>query len=87
MDTGVLVEYIEPQVELTKILDRHDLRTRHHVRKQVLVKWKDRLNKGFTWKRARTLQKKFLDFAFKVRTLKRVGIHVMTMVILLQGKR
>ena len=62
VDTGVLVEYIEPPIEPhepEKILDHHELRTRHHVRKQVLVKWKDRPDKGSTWENASTIQKRF----------------------------
>ena len=59
VDTGVLVEYIEPPVEPhepEKILDHHELRTRHHVRnKQVLVKWKDRPDEGSTWENASTI--------------------------------
>ena len=45
IDFGILVDYEEPQVlphEPKKVLDTHDLRTRHHVWRQVLVKWKDR---------------------------------------------
>ena len=44
VDTGVLVEYIKPPVEPhepKRILDHHELCTRNHIRKQVLVKWKD----------------------------------------------
>ena len=51
VDTGVLVEYIEPPVEPhepERILDHHELCTRNHICKQVLVKWKDRPNKGST---------------------------------------
>ena len=68
VDTGVLVEYIEPPVEPhepKKILDHHELRTRHHVRKQVLVKWKDRPDKGSTWEYASTLRKRFPQFVFE----------------------
>ena len=45
IDSDVLVEYEEPQVqphEPESVLDTHDLQTRHHIRRQVLVKWKDR---------------------------------------------
>ena len=41
VDSGILVDYDEPQVlphEPKKILDTHDLRTRHHIRQRVLVK-------------------------------------------------
>ena len=52
VDTGVFVEYIELSIERhepEKILDCHELCTRHHHScKQVLVKWKDRPNKGST---------------------------------------
>ena len=62
VDTGVLVEYTEPPVELhepKRILDHHKLHSRNHICKQVLVKWKDRLDKGSTWENASTLQKRF----------------------------
>ena len=41
VDMGVLVDYIEPPVEPhepKRILDHHELCTRHHICKQVLVK-------------------------------------------------
>ena len=68
VDTGVLVEYIEPPTEpheREKILDHHELRTRHHVRKQVLVKWKDRPDEGSTWENVSTLRKRFPQFVFE----------------------
>ena len=68
VDTGVLVEYIEPPVEPhepEKILDHHELRTRHHIRKQVLVKWKDRPDEGSTWENVSTLRKRFPAFVFE----------------------
>ena len=75
VDTGVLVDYIEPPVEPhepEKILDHHELRTRHHVCKQVLVKWKDRPDNGSTWENTSTLQKWFPQFVFEVEnSLKR----------------
>ena len=36
IDSGILVDYEEPQVlphEPEKVLDTHDLRTRHHIRR------------------------------------------------------
>ena len=41
VDHSILVDYIEPPSlphEPERILDYHDLRTRHHVRRQALVK-------------------------------------------------
>ena len=61
------MEYIEPPVkphEPEKILDRHELRTCHHICKQVLVKWKDRPKEGSTWENASTLRKRFPHFVF-----------------------
>ena len=78
VDTGILVEYIEPSVEPhepEKILDHHELRTRHHVRKQVLVKWKDRPDEGSTWENVSTLRKRFPQFVFEdENSLKRGGV-------------
>ena len=68
VDTGVLVEYIEPHVEPhepKRILDHHELRTCNHICKQVLVKWKDRPDKGPTWKNASTLRKRFPQLVFE----------------------
>ena len=68
VDTGVLVEYTEPFVEPhepKRVLDHHELRTRNHICKQVLVKWKDRLDKGSNWENAKTLRKRFLEFVFE----------------------
>ena len=68
VDTDALVEYTEPPVEpheLERILDHHELRTCNHICKQVLVKWKDRPDKGSTWEHARTLEKRFPQFVFK----------------------
>ena len=62
VDTGVLVEYTKPPVEPhepERILDHHELRTCNHICKQVLVKWKDRPDKGSTWEHASTLRKRF----------------------------
>ena len=67
IDSGVLVEYTKPAIlthEPEKILDYHDLRTRHHVRRQVLVKWKDRPDEGSTWENISTLRKRFPNFVF-----------------------
>ena len=63
VDPSVLVEYTKPPVEpheLERILDHHELRTRNHIRKQVLVKWKDRPDEGSTWENASTILKRFL---------------------------
>ena len=68
VDTGVLVEYTEPPVEpheVEWILDHHELCTRHHICKQVLIKWIDRPSKGSTWENASTLQKRFPQFVSK----------------------
>ena len=68
MDTGVLVEYTKPPVEPhepERILDHHELRTCNHIRKKVLVKWKDRPDKGSTWENATTIQKRFPQCVFK----------------------
>ena len=49
IDRGVLVDMIEPPSvphELECILDTHELRTRHHVTRQVLGKWSNRLEEG-----------------------------------------
>ena len=68
VDLGVLVEYTEPLVqphEPEKILDPHELRTRHHVCRQVLVKWKVRPDEGSTWENISTLKKWFPTFVFE----------------------
>ena len=68
VDTNVLVEYTKPTVEPPKpkrILDHHELRTRNYICKQILVKWKDRPDKGSTWENASTLRKRFPQFVFK----------------------
>ena len=68
VDTGVLVDYIEPPVqphEPERILDYHEQRTRHHVRKQALVKWKDRHEEGSTWENISVLKKRFPTFFFE----------------------
>ena len=67
MDTGVLVEYTKPHVEPhepERILDHHELCTRNHICKQVLVKWKDRPDEGSTWENTSTLRKRFPRFVF-----------------------
>ncbi len=67
-DPRILVEYTEPLVqphEPNFFLDFHELRTRHHVRRQVLVKWKDRPNEGSTWENISTLKKRFPTFVFE----------------------
>ena len=58
--TLLLFDYEEPQVlphKPEKVLDTHDLRTRHHIRWQVLVKWKDRPYEGSTWENITTVRK------------------------------
>ena len=63
VNLGILIEYTKPPFlphEPKKILDYHDLRTR-----QVLIKWKDRPNKGSTWENISTLKKQFPTFVFK----------------------
>ena len=67
VDPGILVEYTESPVqphEPERILDSHELRTRHHIRHQVLVKWKDRPDEGSTWENISTLKKRFPTFVF-----------------------
>ncbi|MCO5572532.1 hypothetical protein L7F22_026287 [Adiantum nelumboides] len=68
IDQEVLVDFIEPlnlPHEPKQILDSHDLCTRHHVRHQVLVKWKDRPEEGATSKNVSTLRKRFPSFIFE----------------------
>ncbi|MCO5556365.1 hypothetical protein L7F22_009913 [Adiantum nelumboides] len=68
IDQEVLVDFIEPpnlSHEPEQILDSHDLHTHHHVRHQVLVKWKDRPEEGATWENVSTLKKRFPSFVFK----------------------
>ncbi|MCO5609130.1 hypothetical protein L7F22_063352 [Adiantum nelumboides] len=68
IDQEVLVDFIEPPNvphEPEQILDSHDLRTRQHVRHQVLVKWKDRPEEGATWENVSTLRKRFPSFVFE----------------------
>ena len=52
VDDSIWVHYVEPPVlphKPERVLDYHMLRTRHHVRKQALIKWKDCPDKGSTW--------------------------------------
>ena len=68
VDTGVLVDIIEPPSvphEPECILDMHEQRTRHNVRQQVLVKWKDRPEEGSTWENVSVLKKRFPSFVFE----------------------
>ena len=68
VDNDVLVDLIEPPVqphEPERILDYHEQRTRHHVRKQALVKWKDRPEEGSTWENISVLRKTFPTFVFE----------------------
>ena len=58
----------EPSVlphEPERILDYHEQRTRHHVRRQALVKWKDRPEEGSTWENVTVLRKRFPTFVFE----------------------
>ena len=76
VDPGILVEYTEPPVqphEPEKVLDFHELRTRNHVRRQVLVKWKDRPDEGSTWENISTLKKRFPTFVFADENSSRRG--------------
>ena len=60
VDQDVLVDFIEPPTlphEPERIIDSHDLRTRHHICHQLLVKWKDRSEEGSTWENVSTLKK------------------------------
>ena len=68
MDEGILVEFNKPPSqphELKWILDHHELRTCHHIHSQLLVKQKDRLDKGSTWENISTLCKKLPTFVFE----------------------
>ena len=64
----MLVDIIEPPSvphEPERILDRHEQRTRHYARQQMLVKWKDRPDKGSTWENVSVLKKSFPSFVFE----------------------
>ena len=68
MDNDVLVYLIEPPIqlhELERIFDYHEQRTRHHVRKEALVKWEDRPKEGSTWENISVLRKTFPTFVFE----------------------
>ncbi|MCO5573115.1 hypothetical protein L7F22_026880 [Adiantum nelumboides] len=68
IDQEVLVDFIEPPNlphEPERIFDSYDSRTRHHVRHQVLVKWKNRPEEGATWENVSTLRKRFPLFVFE----------------------
>ena len=75
MDDSVLVEYVEPLIlphEPERVLDYHMLRTRHQVRKQALIKWKDRPEEGSTWENIsvlKTMVHMFPHFCFRGRKL------------------
>ena len=72
IDQNVLVDFIEPPNlphEPEQIMDSHDLRTRHHVRHQLLVKWKDRPEEGATWENESTLKKCFPTFVFEDKNI------------------
>lgn len=52
VDIEVLVDLVEPPSlphEPKQILDTQEKRTRHSVRRECLVKWKDRPEEGSTW--------------------------------------
>ena len=71
VDLGILVEYTEPPMqphEPERVLDFHELRTRHHVCRQVLVNWKDHPDEGSTWENISTLKKRFPTFVFAEET-------------------
>ena len=76
IDPGVLVEYTETLVqphECERILDYHDLRTRNHVCRQVLIKWKDRPDEGSTWENISTLKRWFPNFVFEDKNSSKRG--------------
>ncbi|MCO5558714.1 hypothetical protein L7F22_012300 [Adiantum nelumboides] len=84
IDQEVLVDFLEPPNlphEPERILDSHDLRTRRHVRHQVLVKWKDRPEEGATWEIVSTLRKRFPSFVFKDENASPRGGNVKTRVL------
>ena len=68
VDDSILVDYVEPPVlphEPERVLDYHMLRTRHHVQKQALIKWKDRPEEGSTWENISVMRKRFPTFVFE----------------------
>ena len=68
MYEGVLVDFTKPPSqphELDRILDCHEVQTCNHICCQVLVKYKDQLDKESTWKRISTLHKSFPTFVLK----------------------
>lgn len=84
IDQNVLVDFIEPPTlphEPGRIMDSHDLRTQHHVRHQLLVKWKDRPEEGAAWKNESTLKKRFLGFVFEDKNFPSRGNNVRTRVL------
>ena len=84
VDTGVLVEYTKPPVEPhepKRILDHHELRTCSHICKQVLVKWKDRLDKGSTWETLVLFARGIVLLFLWTKTLYQGGSDVKTMVL------
>ena len=89
VDPGIIVEYEEPLVqphEPERVLDTHDLRTRHNIRRQVLVKWKDRPDEGSTWENITTLRKHFSSFVSRTKTLSEGGSSVRTLDRALDGR-
>ena len=68
LNQDALVEFIEPPIlshEPERIMDAHELRTQHHVRCQVLVKWKDCPKEGAMWENVSTLKKRLPTFVFE----------------------
>ena len=68
MDDSIFVDYVEPPVlphEPKRVLDYHMLRTRHHIQKQALIKWKDCPEEGSTWENISVMRKHFPTFVFE----------------------
>ena len=67
IDQDVFVEFIEPPTlihEPKRIMDSHEIRTRHYICHQVLLKWKD-FREGATWENVSTIKKRFPTFVFE----------------------
>ena len=76
VDDSILVHYVEHPVlphEPKRVLDYHMLRTRHQVRKQALMKWKDCLEEGSTWENISVMWKCFPTFVFEDESFFRRG--------------
>ena len=68
MDANVLIDYIEASVlphKLKRILDFQEKCTRHVIRCQGLVEWKDRTEEGSTWEDVMPLKTHFPMFVFE----------------------